>query len=271
MVAANAAAPPSSRSSRATAVTTAWARPHAGDGFGDAGGLARVGRLGVAGVDEAEAARPGAARAVDHERGRAVGPALGEVRAAGLLAHRDEVEGAQRAAQVRAGGGPMVTLARSHSGLRSASGRADGGVDAGARRRAAGRRTDAARLPDAPPPGPAVAAPGRAPLAVKAARSSGATRQATSARSTSAAPPPRGGPGGDGVDRLAHGGGDPLRGERRDGVLGDAARDDVAEHGQVGSRRSGRSRAATGPSTSRTPIAAILRGRPSSTPTHTPG
>ena len=46
----------------------------------------------VAGVDLAEAAGPGAALAVDHERRRAVGPALVDVRAARLLAHRHQAE-----------------------------------------------------------------------------------------------------------------------------------------------------------------------------------
>ena len=44
------------------------------------------------GVDQAEPARPRAALAVDHERGRAVGPALEDVGAARLLAHRHEPE-----------------------------------------------------------------------------------------------------------------------------------------------------------------------------------
>ena len=58
----------------------------------------------VAGVDLAEAARPRAALAVDHERRGAVGPALVDVRAARLLAHRDEAEVVDRSP--RAGGSP---------------------------------------------------------------------------------------------------------------------------------------------------------------------
>ncbi len=44
------------------------------------------------GVDEAEPARPRAAFAEHHERRRSVGPALRQVGAAGVLAHRDEAE-----------------------------------------------------------------------------------------------------------------------------------------------------------------------------------
>ena len=68
------------------------AQAHLLDGLGHPLGLARIGGLGVAGVDQAEPAGPGAALAVDHERGGAVAPALGDVGAARLLAHRDELE-----------------------------------------------------------------------------------------------------------------------------------------------------------------------------------
>ena len=73
---------------------------------------ARRGRAssGLAGVDQAEAARPGAALAVDHERGRAVGPALGQVRAAGLLAHGDEVEVAHGPLERAGTSGPWWTF-----------------------------------------------------------------------------------------------------------------------------------------------------------------
>ena len=98
ITAANSAAPPSARSSRATAVTHGEPQAHPLDRLGHPLGLLRVGGLGVAGVDQAEAARPGAALAVDHEGGGAVGPALGEVGAARLLAHGDEVEVAHRLA-----------------------------------------------------------------------------------------------------------------------------------------------------------------------------
>ena len=74
------------------------AQAHALDGLGHPLGLHRVGGQRVPGVHQAEAARPGAALAVDHEGGGAVGPALRQVRAARLLAHRDEVEVAHRLA-----------------------------------------------------------------------------------------------------------------------------------------------------------------------------
>ena len=95
MVAANPPAPPSARSSRATLVITAWARPIRCDRLGHPLRLARVEGQRVAGVDQAEPAGPGAAVAVDHEGGGAVRPALVDVGAAGLLAHRDQVEVAQ--------------------------------------------------------------------------------------------------------------------------------------------------------------------------------
>ena len=69
------------------------------DRLGHPVGLVGVEGQRLAGVDQAEPAGPGAAVAVDHERGRAVGPALEDVRAAGLLAHRDQVEVAHGPAQ----------------------------------------------------------------------------------------------------------------------------------------------------------------------------
>jgi hypothetical protein len=68
------------------------AEPHPLDRLGDPLGLGGVERLGVAGVDEAEPAGPGAALAVDHERGRAIGPALEDVGAAGLFADGDQAQ-----------------------------------------------------------------------------------------------------------------------------------------------------------------------------------
>ena len=90
---------------------------HALHRFGHASGLVRVERERMARVDEAEPAGSRAALAVDHERRRAVGPALEDVRAAGFLADRDEVELAHRRTEpdeLRAD--PQLT--RSHSGLR---------------------------------------------------------------------------------------------------------------------------------------------------------
>ena len=72
---------------------------HPVDGLRHPRRLVGVGRHRLAGVDEAEPARPGAAVAEHHERGGAVGPALGQVRTAGVLAHGDEIELAERAAE----------------------------------------------------------------------------------------------------------------------------------------------------------------------------
>ena len=69
---------------------------HAGDGFGDPLGLVVIELQRLGRVDQAEPAGPGATLAVDHERGRAVGPALEDVRAAGVLADRDQLELAHR-------------------------------------------------------------------------------------------------------------------------------------------------------------------------------
>ena len=98
---------------------------HAGDhgvgqahplhGVGHPLGLAGVERQGMAGVDLAEPAGPGAPRAVDHEGGGPVGPALVDVRAAGLLAHRDQVEVAEVVLE------PEVVVA--HAGLDPQPGR----------------------------------------------------------------------------------------------------------------------------------------------------
>ena len=68
------------------------AQPHLLDRLGHPGRLVGIERFGLAGVDQAEAALPGAPLARDHERGGAVGPALEDVGAPGLLAHRDQVE-----------------------------------------------------------------------------------------------------------------------------------------------------------------------------------
>ena len=61
---------------------------HRDDGLADAARLVAVQRLGLAGVDLAEVAAPGALVAADEEGGLAVLPALVDVGAAGLLAHR---------------------------------------------------------------------------------------------------------------------------------------------------------------------------------------
>ena len=92
IVAAMAPAPPSGRSSRATQVTTACPSRIRATACGDTVGLVGRERQRVPGVDLAEAARPRAALAVDHERRGAVRPALVDVGAARLFAHRHEAE-----------------------------------------------------------------------------------------------------------------------------------------------------------------------------------
>ncbi len=62
------------------------------DGLGDPFGFVRVGYLGFAGVDEAEPTGSRAALAQEHERGRALVPALEDVGAACFFAHGDEPE-----------------------------------------------------------------------------------------------------------------------------------------------------------------------------------
>ena len=120
------------------------AQAHALHGLGHPLGLVGVERHGVAGVDQAEPAGPGAALAVDHERGGAVGPALGDVRAARLLAHGDQLEVAHRALQAQ------VVLARCAPW--PASTRACARRSRGPRRRpASARRPGADRRPSAPP------------------------------------------------------------------------------------------------------------------------
>ena len=57
---------------------------------GDAAGLEDVERVGPAGGDVAEGAAAGADLAHDHHGGVALGPALADVGAAGLLADRDQ-------------------------------------------------------------------------------------------------------------------------------------------------------------------------------------
>ena len=63
-------------------------------------GLVAVQRLGLAGVDLAEVAAPGALVAADEEGGLAVLPALVDVGAAGLLAHRVEALGLHQALEL---------------------------------------------------------------------------------------------------------------------------------------------------------------------------
>ena len=108
IVSAKMCAPPSGRSSRATLVTTTCSRPERADRLGDAARLVVVEPGRPAGLDGAEAAGAGARVAEDHDRGGALVPALPDVRAAGLLADRVEVQAAEQALQV------VVVLAGRH-------------------------------------------------------------------------------------------------------------------------------------------------------------
>ena len=129
------------------------AQPHPLDRLRPPGRARRVERQGVAGVDLAEPAGPGAALAVDHEGGGALRPALVDVGTARLLAHRDQAEVVDRRAQARYSW-PMrdrdpqpVRLARARC-----RGPASGATPAWRRRRSSGR--SAASADDADPAGP---------------------------------------------------------------------------------------------------------------------
>ena len=92
MTAAKWAAPPSGRSSRATAVTTTNRSPIAAAASATRRRLAGVGRPeGPRRHHVAEAAPAGAAAPGDHEGGRPARPAAADVGAGGLLADRDQV------------------------------------------------------------------------------------------------------------------------------------------------------------------------------------
>ncbi len=66
-------------------------KPHVGHRSRHPPRLGHVEIAGPTGVDQAEPTRPGTALAVDHERGRAVVPAVEDVGTAGLLAHGDQL------------------------------------------------------------------------------------------------------------------------------------------------------------------------------------
>ena len=94
------------------------AQAHLLHGLGDPARLVAVEVLGAAGVDLAEVAAPGALVAADEERRLAVLPALEDVGAARLLAHRVQALGLHQRAQLgvlRA----HLRRRRIHSGLRS--------------------------------------------------------------------------------------------------------------------------------------------------------
>ena len=73
---------------------------HTGRGLSHPARLAGIDGAGVPGVDQAESTGAGASLAEDHERRGAVVPTLRDVGAARLLAHRDQIEAAQRGADL---------------------------------------------------------------------------------------------------------------------------------------------------------------------------
>ena len=156
----------------------------------------------MAGVDETEPARAGAALAVDHEGGRAVGPALEDVRAAGFLAHGDEREIAHRLLQADV----VVGDAQASLGM--------GGL-ARLDRQAAG---DAGLLESAEETQRLVVRRGPDDILTVDPR----------------APPSLHGSRDDRVDDGAHVGGDAFGRQRGDRLVGDAARDDVVEEREIG-------------------------------------
>ena len=90
-VAAKCAAPPSARSSRFTEVMTTCSRPSSPTARPTRSGSSRSSHCGPPMGNGAVAAVPGAHVAQDHEGRGQVLPALADVRAVGLLAHRVEV------------------------------------------------------------------------------------------------------------------------------------------------------------------------------------
>ena len=176
----------------------------------------------VARVDEAEAARPRAALAVDHERRRAVGPALEDVRAARLLADRDEGELAHRRAEPDHLGADPEPAPRTHSGLRLESatpvGGIDPGVDEAAIERPVGSR-DTAR----PAPLTGRRRPGRATRPPRRVLALDRPPRRELLRAPGARSPRR--PRASSPHALGR--------DRGDAEIGEPARHDVAEHGQV--------------------------------------
>ena len=111
-------APPSGRSSRATPVTVEYRRPIACDALGDPARLVAVELGGLAGVDLAEVAAPGALLAADQEGRLAVFPALVDVGAAGFLADRVQPLAPDQAFS-SVYSGPILARVLIHGGLRS--------------------------------------------------------------------------------------------------------------------------------------------------------
>ena len=158
---------------------------------------------------------PAAALAEDHERRRAVGPALRQVGAAGVLAHGDQAELANRALQCQHLGAVLDLRPqplRLVAAIRWASGQ--GGHP---RRGGGGERST-------PLPALTRAGLGRHGRTPRGPRGGDARRRP----GDRATPRPQafGGQPGDGVDDVAHRG-RPLLGERGHRPVGDAAGDDV--------------------------------------------
>ena len=172
-------------------------KPHPLHRFGHATGLVGVERERMTRVDETEPAGPRAALAVDHERRRAVGPALEDVRTAGFLADGDEVELAHRRAEPdELGADPQ--LSPDPLGLAARQGHALRRVDSGVRQPAierprrtaptlgAGRGRAAARCER---PAATTRRPGARPTRPRRARS-GARRTTASTTSRNVASTP---------------------------------------------------------------------------------
>ncbi len=194
------------------------------DRLGDPLGFVGRRSLGLACVDETEAACPGAPVAEDHERRRSVGPALRQVGTPGVLAHRDESQRADRSPQVE-NGRRVVDLRTQPVGLAGADRQPVDDSDFGESRRQAH--------------GLAVAIGAHGIARAGAAREQGQILGAVAPRHVLALHPP-GSPAfaGDAsqhVDDLAHLDVDTLLAERRDRPVADAARHDVlAQVGHVG-------------------------------------
>ncbi len=187
-----------------------------GDRGGDPRGLLRVERERLPGVDLAEAARAGAPVAEDHERRGAVGPALVDVRARGLFAHRVQVEIAH---QPLRGPEPATQVGPHPHPLRSPGVGLDPLRDS--------------RLGQAPEQAH------RSAPASRLARERGEVVGVFAPHDVLAFHDPvgevRGELGDHGVDERTHlrGGSEHAR-QRRDTPIGDTARDDVLEHPEIG-------------------------------------
>ena len=210
--------PPSARSSRATIVSTAWSSASRSTASATRSGSVSSTAPGFRVSTRQNPQARGAALAEHHERRRAVGPAVGQVGAAGLLAHGDEAEFPHGALQ-RQHLGPVVHLRPEPLGL------ARGDLET----------TDDAGLLQA------------SVQVLSAVMNDGARALASRERRQVARPvPPRhvlalghtAAPGGaaraEYVDHVPHADREPLGLERRHRLAHDAARDDVAEHRQVG-------------------------------------